>query len=101
VLEEWAKDHGLHTISREELIRSEKVRELYQSIVDELNTNLAQFEKMKKVLLVAHEPSIADGTLTPSMKLRRKKVEERYKQEIESLYTDTAHKPETVPAGKR
>jgi long-chain acyl-CoA synthetase len=101
VLEEWAKDHGLRPISREELIRSDKVRELYESIVDELNTNLAQFEKMKKVLLVPQEPSIADGTLTPSMKLRRRKVEERYKQEIESLYTDAAHRSETVPAGKR
>ena len=100
VLEEWAKDHGIHTLSREELIRAEKVRDLFQSIVDELNTNLAQFEKLKKVLLVPHEPSIADGTLTPSMKLRRRKVEERYKREIEALYAD-AHKPETVPAGRR
>ena len=100
VLEDWAKDHGVHTISREELIRSHKVRDLYQSIVDELNTNLAQFEKLKKILLVPHEPSVADGTLTPSMKLRRRKVEERYKREIEALYAD-AHKPEAVGAGKR
>ena len=100
VLEEWAKDHGLHTISREELVRSDKVRDLYQSIVDELNSNLAQFEKLKRMLLVPHEPSIADGTLTPSMKLRRRKVEERYRREIEALYAE-AHRPETVPVGKR
>ena len=79
VLEDWARGHGLHTISREELIRSEKVRALYQEIVDELNANLAQFEKLKKVLLVPNELSMADGTLTPSMKLRRRKVEERYR----------------------
>ena len=89
VLEDWAKGHGLHSISREELIRSEKVRGLYQSIVDELNANLAQFEKLKKILLVPHEPSIADGTLTPSMKLRRRKVEERYRAEIEALYAES------------
>lgn len=88
VLEDWARAHGLHTISREELVRSEKVRALYQEIVDELNANLAQFEKLKKVLLVPNELSIADGTLTPSMKLRRRKVEELYRAEIEALYAE-------------
>jgi long-chain acyl-CoA synthetase len=101
VLEDWARDHDVHTLSRETLIESEKVRGLYQSIVDELNANLAQFEKLKKILLVSHEPSIADGTLTPSMKLRRRKVEERYKREIEALYSEAVHKPESVPAGRR
>jgi long-chain acyl-CoA synthetase len=100
VLEDWAKGHGLHTVSREELIKSEKVRTLYQSIVDELNQNLAQFEKLKKVLLVAEELSIADGTLTPSMKLRRRKVEERYRREIEALYAED-HRPETISVARR
>jgi long-chain acyl-CoA synthetase len=100
VLEDWAKGHGMHTVAREELIRSEKVQGLYQSIVDELNQNLAQFEKLKKVLLVPHELSVADGTLTPSMKLRRRKVEERYKSEIDALYVET-ERPEMASAGKR
>jgi long-chain acyl-CoA synthetase len=89
VLEDWAKGHGVQVASREALIQSAKVRALYQEIVDELNANLAQFEKMKKVLLVPHELSIADGTMTPSMKLRRRKVEERYKAEIEALYAES------------
>ncbi len=97
VLEDWASGHGLHAVSREQLVRSEKVRALYQEIVDELNANLAQFEKLKKVLLVPNELSVADGTLTPSMKLRRRKVEERYRAEIEALYTES----ERVPAGRR
>ena len=65
------------------------MRALYQEIVDELNANLAQFEKLKKVLLVPNELSVADGTLTPSMKLRRRKVEERYRAEIEALYAES------------
>lgn len=97
VLEDWARGHGLHTISREELIRAEKVRALYQEIVDELNANLAQFEKLKKVLLVPNELSVADGTLTPSMKLRRRKVEELYRAEIEALYAES----EMAGAGRR
>jgi long-chain acyl-CoA synthetase len=101
VLEDWAKGHGQHTVSREELIRTEKVKALFQSIVDGLNENLAQFEKLKKVLLVPSELSIADGTLTPSMKLRRRKVEERYKAEIEALYAETERRPETVVSAGR
>lgn len=97
-LEDWAKDHGLGAISREELVRTEKVRALFQSIVDELNENLAQFEKLKKTLLVASELSVADGTLTPSMKLRRRKVEERYKEQIEGLYRESEARPQAVPA---
>ncbi len=101
VLEDWAKGHGLHPASREQLIQTEKVRSLYQSIVDELNDNLAQYEKLKKVLLVPNDLSIADGTLTPSMKLRRRKVEERYRAEIEALYTEVQGRPETVSHGRR
>ncbi len=97
VLEDWAKGHGVQVRSRAELVQSAKVRGLYQSIVDELNENLAQFEKMKKILLVPDELSIADGTMTPSMKLRRRKVEERYKKEIEELYAES----ETAAVGKR
>jgi len=97
VLEDWARGHGLHTISREELIRAEKVRTLYQEIVDELNANLAQYEKLKKILLVPNELSIADGTLTPSMKLRRRKVEELYRVEINALYAES----EMAPVGRR
>jgi long-chain acyl-CoA synthetase len=56
--------------------------------VDELNSNLAQFEKLKKFLLLPEELSIADGTLTPSMKLRRRHLEERYHSQIEAMYAE-------------
>ena len=50
---------------------SPEVRVLYEGIVDDLNGNLARFEKLKRVLLVADEFSSENGTLTASMKLRR------------------------------
>ena len=65
------------------------MQSLYQGIVEELNNNLAQFEKLKKVFVVPDEPSIADGTLTPSMKLRRRHLTDRYKKEIDALYAET------------
>ena len=87
-LEDWAQHHGVKFSSHKELVKSHQVQSLYEGIVEELNRNLAQYEKLKKVLVVPSELSIADGTLTPSMKLRRRHLEERYKREIDALYAD-------------
>ena len=57
--------------SRQELVAHPEVRVLYEGIVEDLNGNLARFEKLKRVLLVADEFSAENGTLTASMKLRR------------------------------
>ena len=59
---------------------------LYEEIVEGVNQKLARFEKLKKVLLVADEFSIANGILTPTMKLRRRVVEDRYRRQIDELY---------------
>jgi long-chain acyl-CoA synthetase len=98
-LEEWARNHGVKFSSRKELIKSHQVQSLYQGIVDEMNQNLAQFEKLKRVLIVPDELSIAEGTLTPSMKLRRRNLVDRYKKEIDALYAEAeSHTRDTVPA---
>jgi long-chain acyl-CoA synthetase len=88
MLEEWAKEHGVGGSTRPELVRRPQVQALYEGIVDELNDNLAQYEKLKKVLVLPEELSIADGTLTPSMKLRRRHLEQRYHKQIEALYSE-------------
>jgi long-chain acyl-CoA synthetase len=86
VLEEWARGHEVAFSSRQELVALPEVCSLYEGIVDGLNANLARFEKLKKVILVADEFSAENGTLTASMKLRRRVVEERYLQKIEEMY---------------
>jgi long-chain acyl-CoA synthetase len=93
ILEDWAKNHDITTISRSELVRTHEVRVLYEGIVDEVNENLAQYEKLKKFLLIPDELSIADGTLTPSMKLRRRHLEQRYHKLIEALYAEDHRAP--------
>ncbi|MGH9528354.1 MAG: AMP-dependent synthetase/ligase, partial [Terriglobales bacterium] len=87
VLENWAQEHKLAFASREELLSDASVRQLYEGIVEDVNQNLARFEKLKKVLLVAEEFSAENETLTASMKLRRRAVEARYAKEIEALYS--------------
>jgi len=100
-LEGWARQHGVKFSSRKELVRSHQVQKLYEGIVDELNQNLAQFEKLKKVLVVPDELSIADGTMTPSMKLRRRHLTERYKKEIDALYAESESHERSPAVAKR
>jgi long-chain acyl-CoA synthetase len=59
---------------------------LYEGIVADLNRGLARFEKLKKVIVVPDQFSAEDGTLTASLKLRRRVVEERYRRQIDELY---------------
>jgi long-chain acyl-CoA synthetase len=86
LLEDWAKNNQVGFSSRKELIRDPRVVALYDGIVADLNQNLARFEKLKRVLLIAEEFSPEDGTLTASMKLKRRVVEDRYRGEIEEMY---------------
>jgi long-chain acyl-CoA synthetase len=85
-LEEWARGRELTFGSRAKLVASPEVCALYEGIVDEVNQNLARFEKLKKVIVVADEFSAENGMLTASMKLRRRVVEERYSGRIEEVY---------------
>jgi long-chain acyl-CoA synthetase len=88
LLEDWARAHQVSFGSREELVAESRVRELYEGIVAHLNRDLAQFEKLKKVLLIAEELSADNGLLTASMKLRRRAVEERFRGRIEAMYEE-------------
>ncbi|HEY6937130.1 MAG TPA: hypothetical protein VI424_08250, partial [Terriglobales bacterium] len=53
-----------------------------------INQKLARYEQLKKFLLIAEEFSVANGLLTASMKLRRRQVEERYREQIDALYAE-------------
>ena len=86
LLEEWARANQIAYASRHELISAPKVHALYEGIVADLNRDLARFEQLKKVVLIAEELSQENGTLTASMKVRRRAVEERYRKPIEEMY---------------
>jgi long-chain acyl-CoA synthetase len=86
VLQDWARANQVEFTSREILVANVKVQVLYEGIVEELNQNLARFEKLKRVLLVAEEFSAADGTMTHTFKVRRRGIEERYRTLIDEMY---------------
>jgi len=88
LLEEWARANLVSFSSRQELVASPKVKALYEGIVAEVNRGLARYETLKRVLLVSEEFTASDGALTPTLKLRRKVIEERYRKQIDDLYSE-------------
>jgi len=85
-LEDWARANEVDFASRPTLVANAKVQALYDGIIEDLNQNLARFEKLKRVLLVSEEFSAADGTLTHTFKVRRRGIEERYRTLIDEMY---------------
>ncbi len=88
LLEEWARANQLSFSSRQELVANPKVKALYEGIVAEVNRSLARYESLKRVLVVGEEFTASDGALTPTLKLRRKVIEERYRTQIDDLYKE-------------
>ena len=93
-LEDLARQEGIGFSSRAELVSNPAVKAKYHALVNSVNGGLANFETIKRFHLVADEWSIASGELTPSMKLKRRVVVERYAHEIAAFYQDepTAHR---------
>ena len=83
----WAKREGhRRRDDREELVKRPEVVAHYQALVDEMTPELAQFERIKKVALLAREFSLEAGEITPTLKVKRRVVEERYKPLIDAMY---------------
>lgn len=98
LLEDWARANSVAFSSRQELVGAAKVRELYKGIVEDLNKKLAQFETIKKIVVVPDEFTVATGEITPTLKLKRRVIETKYKQQIDELYQEP-HPIETAPVG--
>jgi long-chain acyl-CoA synthetase len=77
-LEAWARKQKINTTAKQELIQNEKVTQRFQQEVDLANENFAKWEKVKQFRLTPDVWSIDEGHLTPTMKLKRKIIKERY-----------------------
>ncbi len=87
-LERRLKDLGRPPGTREELVRRADVLALYQEIVDALNRELSQFERIKTIALLPTEFTVESGELTPTLKVKRKVVEQKWRDQIEALYRE-------------
>jgi long-chain acyl-CoA synthetase len=81
----FAKEHGLSE-DMAELAQDPKVHELIQGILDEVNANYAQVEQVKKFTILDHDLSQETGELTPTLKVKRNVVNEKYEELFEALY---------------
>lgn len=83
---EWAEKNGLVGVPPNDLASDPKVIDLMAGYIDELNAKLEHWETIKKFWILPRDLSVDDGELTPSMKVRRKVVEKKYMDVLDTLY---------------
>ncbi len=81
----WAQENGLSS-DLAELAVAEQVRELVQQELDRANSNYAQVEQIKKFAILDHDLSVEQGELTPTLKVKRNVINDRYAELLHSLY---------------
>ena len=82
----WCKRNGVPTASNEELIKNEKVVEMYEGLVKKYNQSFAQWEQVKRIVLLPELWTVESGEMTPTMKVKRKVITEKNKDVIEGMY---------------
>jgi long-chain acyl-CoA synthetase len=86
-LHNWAMRHGIEFRDNAELIQNQKVIERYQRVVNEMNKQLGQTEQIKRFRLVQEEWAPTTGELSPTLKLKRKFLAQRYRTIIEEIFS--------------
>ena len=85
-LKDWARTNDVTFASKEEAVKDPKVKALYRQAVEQFNRSFNHIEQVKKFELMAGEWSVEGGELTPTMKLKRTKVMEKFNAEIDGMY---------------
>ncbi len=84
----WAAAHGLAGKSYSEIAASTEVRALIAPFIDEVNKDVASWEQVKKWKILPADLTLESGDLTPSMKLKRKAVEQKYRKDLDAFYEE-------------
>jgi long-chain acyl-CoA synthetase len=79
---------GIKSRSRAEICQDPRIIDLFVRQIAALTPDLAQFERVKKVALLENELTIETGELTPTLKVKRRVVDEKYRELIDKLYAD-------------
>ena len=85
-LEQYARDNGISFSSHEDLIQKPEVKALFEQRIASNTGSLSHAEQIKKFTLLAKPFSPEDGEITPTMKIKRKVVEQNYRDIIDSMY---------------
>ncbi|HEY8563154.1 MAG TPA: long-chain fatty acid--CoA ligase [Pyrinomonadaceae bacterium] len=87
-LESFARHQGLSLKTPREFCESARIVELIEKEVESLTDDLAKFEKVKKIALLEREMTVEGGELTPTLKVKRRVVDEKYKPVIDKIYAE-------------
>jgi long-chain acyl-CoA synthetase len=87
-LREWAEEHGKPSSDVEDLVDDRELRDELQRAVDEANQAVSRAEQVREFRIVPQDLSVEDGELTPTLKVKRGVVEERYQDLIDDIYAD-------------
>ena len=85
-ISKWARDRGGTQMDPLSLVESDAVQKMVDDAVNDLNSELASYETIKRFKILPKEFTLEDGELTPSMKLKRKVVEERHREVLDGFY---------------
>lgn len=88
---EYAKEKHIDYYDLDDLVMHEPIRKLFEQRVADINGKLARYESIKKFALIPRDFSIEGGELTPTLKLKRKVIYEKYKDKIEGMYGENGN----------
>ena len=91
-LEEYAKQLNIKYHDRLELLKNSEILKMFEQRINAVQKELAHFEQVKKFTLLSQAFSIKLGEITPTLKLRRKVILERYRKQIEDMYNSKESK---------
>jgi long-chain acyl-CoA synthetase len=83
----WADHRGMGGKSYAEIVTSDEAREMVRGYVDQLNQRLNRWEQVRQFVILDHDLTVEDGEITPSMKVKRKVIEDRYRDALDKLYS--------------
>lgn len=85
-LKDWCNNNGVQFDTLENVVKNQKVLDAIEAEINKYNEDFGRWEQVKKFTLLPQEWSVETGELTPTMKLKRRVINERYAKEIEELY---------------
>jgi long-chain acyl-CoA synthetase len=87
-LRAYAQHKGLDLKTPSEFCRHPRILDLLQRQVDSLTSDLSRYERVKRVALLERELTVAGGELTPTLKVKRRVIDEKYKDVIDRIYSE-------------
>lgn len=83
---DWSREEELDYLDTDELVKSNRIKTLYGERITELNKNLPPYSTIKEFSLIPREFTIEGGELTPTLKLKRKDIYNKYKEIVDQMY---------------